>query len=50
MCDVAKVVTIKSIWTGEFYLKSVFFALVLFSFDLVVENTGNQVFFCDYYV
>ncbi len=50
MCDVAKVVAIKSIWTGEFYLKSVFFALVLFSFGPVVENTGNQVFFCDYYV
>jgi hypothetical protein len=50
MCDVAKVVAIKSIWTTEFYLKSVFFALVLLSFGHVVENTGNQVFFCDYYV
>jgi hypothetical protein len=50
MCDVAKVVTIKSIWTAEFYLKSVFFALVLFSFSPVVENTRNQVFFCNYYV
>jgi hypothetical protein len=50
MCDVAKVVAIKSIRTAEFYLKSVFFALVLLFFGPVVENTGNQVFFCDYYV
>ncbi len=43
MCDVAKVVAIKSIWIAKFYLKSVFFALVLFSFGHVVKNTNNQV-------